>query len=324
MKKIYGILMLAMLALCSTALVSCGDDDEGGSESALLGTWYTSYDTKYSGKCEETLTFKSDHTFTWDYKYGGYDDGEPETGRWTLKDGIVGFFYSDGDADYMFFDGKQLKYPDIDDWDNDVYRIYTKKKGSSGSDDGNTGGQSGTLDGHDYVDLYLPSGTLWATCNVGATTPEGYGNYYAWGETTTKSTYSSSTYTYSSNPSELPTSADVAYKNWGSNWRMPSKAQFDELINSSYTTTEWTTVNGVNGRLITSKTNGNSIFLPAAGYRVDTWLDYAGSDGYYWSRTLRTDYPYDAWYLDFGSDNVNAYYNDRYRGQSVRPVRLSE
>ena len=128
-----------------------------------------------------------------------------------------------------------------------------------------------TIDGHDYVDLGLPSGTLWATCNVGATNPEDYGDYYAWGETTTKSDYSESTYTYSGNPTELPTSADVAYVTWGSNWRMPSLAQFQEL--SSYTTTTWTTLNGFYGWLITSKLNGTSIFLPAAWYRRGSSLN---------------------------------------------------
>ena len=353
MKKIYGILMLAMLALCSTALVSCGDDEEegSGSESALLGTWYTSYDTKYDGKCEETITFKSDHTFTWDYKYeyGGYDDGEPETGRWTLKDGMVGIFYSDGDAYYMFFDGKQLKCPDIDDWDNDVYKIYTKKKGSSGSDDGNTGGQSGTgkekdTGKHDYVDLGLPSGTLWATCNIGASKPEEYGSYFAWGETVGyfggKTTFNWSTYKWCNgsygtqtkyntsssygtvdNKTELELADDAAYVNWGKQWRMPSHEQFEELINSNYTNTTLTYWNGVVGLVITSKKNGNSIFLPAAGYRDGTSLDYA--DGLYWSRTLSTDDPDHAWCLGFGRSlfHTSIYDYDRYYGQSVRPVR---
>ena len=186
------------------------------------------------------------------------------------------------------------------------------------------GDNSGTLDGHDYVDLYLPSGTLWATMNVGASKPEDYGSYFAWGETSTKSDYSLSTYTYSSDPRELPTSADAAYVSWGSNWRMPSQEQFGELINSRYTTTTWTTLNGVKGRLITSKTNGNSIFLPAAGYRVATSLSNAGSYGYYWSRTLYTSTTSDAYYLYFGSSSVHTGSSYRYGGLSVRPVRLPE
>ena len=200
----------------------------------------------------------------------------------------------------------------------------------------------------DYVDLGLPSGTLWATCNIGATSPEEYGNYFAWGETEPydkngKTTFGWSTYKWCNgspstltkyntsssdgtvdNKTELDLEDDAAYVNWGSKWRMPSQAQFKELMNSNYTTTEWTSVNGVNGRLITSKTNGNSIFLPAAGYRGGTSLDYAGLFGYYWSRTLYTDDPNYAWGLYFISDDVGTGSYPRCSGPSVRPVRLSE
>ncbi len=203
---------------------------------------------------------------------------------------------------------------------------------------------------HEYVDLGLPSGTLWATCNIGASSPEEYGDYFAWGETSGyndgKTNFSWSTYTYCEGSettltkycnnssygyngftdtlTELELSDDAAYVNWGSNWRMPSIDQFEELINSSYTTTTWTTQNGVNGRLITSNQNGNSIFLPAAGYRYDTSLYYAGSNDGYWSRTLSTGTPDVAWNLYFDSSGVGTDYYYRYVGQSVRPVRLSE
>lgn len=200
--------------------------------------------------------------------------------------------------------------------------------------------------GH-YVDLGLPSGTLWAISNIGAIYPEKYGDYFAWGETSGYSngkidfdwsTYkwcngSSSTLTkYCTNSSrgtvdnktELDLEDDAAYVNWGKQWRMPSMEQFKELINSDYTTTEWTTENRVYGRKITSKTNGNYIFLPAAGYRSGTSLNGAGSRGDYWSRTLVTDIPNFAWGLYFSSDYVDTNYRSRYYGQSVRPVRLSE
>ena len=202
----------------------------------------------------------------------------------------------------------------------------------------------------EYVDLGLPSGTLWATCNIGASSPEGYGDYFSWGETEgyndgktsfSWSTYkwcegSSSTMTkyctnsgygyngFTDNKTELDLEDDAAYVNWGPRWRIPSLEQMQELINSEYTTTEWTTQNGVNGHKITSNTNGNSIFLPAAGYRGSSSLGSAGSDGYYWSRTLHSGNPINARdlylitsYIDTGSDY-------RYFGQSVRPVRLSE
>ena len=208
----------------------------------------------------------------------------------------------------------------------------------------------GGSDSHAYVDLGLPSGTLWATTNIGAENPEDYGLYFAWGETTgytqdtsdghsfnwtsykyaidsyrTLTKYcNSSSYGYNGftdTLTELEPEDDAAYVNWGANWRMPSLDQIEELINSSYTTTTWTTQNGVYGRKITSKSNGNSLFLPAAGYRSDSSLSYAGSGGHYWSRTLCTSGPNYACYLYFYSDHVDRGIDDRYLGSSVRPVR---
>ena len=200
---------------------------------------------------------------------------------------------------------------------------------------------------NEWVDLGLPSGTLWATCNVGAEKPEEYGDYFAWGETTGynngKTIFAWSTYKYCNgssttmtkyctsssygtvdNKTELETMDDAVTANWGSGWQMPSIAQCQELINSSYTTTTWTTQNGVNGRKITSKSNGNSIFLPAAGYRGDTSLSRAGSGGYYWSRSLRTDNSQYGCSLYFYSSSINPSYDGRYYGQSVRPVRVQK
>ena len=195
-------------------------------------------------------------------------------------------------------------------------------------------------DEKEYVDLGLPSGTLWATCNVGAENPEDHGSYFVWGETEIKSTYSWSTYKYCygsettllkyntkssfgivDNKTELDIDDDIAYVNWGKDWRMPSYTQLKELINRDYTTTIWTTQNGVYGRLITSKSNGKSIFLPATVFRYDSSLGYVGSEGHYWSRTLDWDDPSYALLLHFDSDFINATYDSRYFGQSVRPVR---
>ncbi len=204
-----------------------------------------------------------------------------------------------------------------------------------------------------FVNLGLPSGTLWATCNVGADNPEDYGLYFAWGETTgyTSDTndghsfdWTSYKYAIDNNNNltkycqqssygndgftdtlaELELSDDAAYVNWGSEWRMPSFDQIKELFNSAYTTTEWTTQNGVYGRKITSVSNNKSIFLPAAGCRYGTSVYGTGSDGYYWSRTLNSSHPYGAYYLYFNSGNMDRVIDNRFYGFSVRPVRVSQ
>ena len=197
-----------------------------------------------------------------------------------------------------------------------------------------------TTNDHGYVDLGLPSGTLWANCNIGATTPEGYGDYFAWGETQPKDTYTWNTYQYcngsysmltkycnnfyygyngfTDNLTTLLPEDDAATANWGIDWRMPTKEEWEELYNN--TTVTWTTQNGVNGRLFTAS-NGNSLFLPAAGYRDDPSLYSAGSYGYYWSSSLGTDCPNDAWILYFDSGDCSMYGYGRSIGHSVRPVR---
>ena len=206
------------------------------------------------------------------------------------------------------------------------------------------------VDLHEYVDLGLPSSTLWATMNIGADKPEDYGDYFAWGETTGykngKTNFDWSTYKwckgsdttltkycndsskgyngFTDTLTELEPEDDAAYVNWGSGWRTPSKEQFEELINSSYTTTTYTTQNGVYGRKITSKSNGKSLFLPAAGSRNDTSLGNADGYGYYWSRTLSARDPYGAYDLDVSSSYILPFSSDRYVGFTVRPVRVSQ
>ena len=199
---------------------------------------------------------------------------------------------------------------------------------------------TGSANGHAWVDLGLPSGTKWATCNVGATTPEGYGNYYAWGETSTKSTYDWSTYKWCNgsestltkyntsssygtvdNKTVLDLEDDAAAVNWGGAWRMPTDAEWTELRdNCTWTWTSNYNGTGVAGRIVTSNINGNSIFLPAAGCRRNDDLIDAGDYGYYWSSSLDTGGPYYAWYVFFSSGLVNRGYYSRYFGPSVRPV----
>ncbi len=211
--------------------------------------------------------------------------------------------------------------------------------------------------GHEYVDLGLS--VKWATCNIGAESPEEYGDYFAWGETEPHykvgyaqedpqnhwksdksagynwSTYkyckgsnfslnkycNNSTYgyyNYRDTKSTLDPEDDAAHVNWGGFWRMPTNAEFQELIDNC--TWTWTTMNGKNGYKVVSKTNGNSIFLPAAGRRRDTSLDLAGSYGYYWSSSLDGGYPCFARYLYFDSDDFDVDYWGRSIGHSVRPV----
>ena len=172
----------------------------------------------------------------------------------------------------------------------------------------------------EMVDLGLS--VKWATCNVGATTPEGYGEYFAWGETKPKSNYSSSNYTYDADPdpTTLPSYADAATVNWGGAWRMPTAAERTELIDNC--TWTWTTQNGINGYKVTSKTNGNSIFLPAAGYSLDGSFKNTGSDGYYWSSSDDTysATSYHAYCLRFTSGRLEKGSWSQYCGLSVRPV----
>ena len=200
---------------------------------------------------------------------------------------------------------------------------------------------SGTTDGHDWVDLGLPDGTRWATCNIGADTPEEKGNYYAWGETTPKADYSWSTYqwcngTYNTMTkycisagygyngftdglTELEPEDDAATQNWSANWQMPSKEQIENLINSTYTTIEFTTQNGVEGVKITSKSNSKSIFLPCSGYYEGTKLYYPQRIDYR-SRSLDVDQPNGSRILEKYGEGLRLGYFSRLRGLLIRPV----
>ena len=194
-----------------------------------------------------------------------------------------------------------------------------------------------TNNGHAYVDLGLS--VKWATCNVGATTPEEYGDYFAWGETEPKDYYYWDSYKYCNgssstmtkyciesdygivdNKTTLELTDDAAHVNWGGNWRMPTEAEQDELRDTNNCTWTWTTQNAVKGYKVTSKKNGNSIFLPAAGYRNGDNLINAGGIGLYWSSSLSTSFSFYAYYLFFSSVNVGWRSDNRFNGQSVRPV----
>ena len=191
--------------------------------------------------------------------------------------------------------------------------------------------ETNEINGHEYVDLGLPSGLLWATCNVGASSPAGYGDYFAWGETTTKTEYNESNCpTYGLTNSQLQSQGyidsngnltaqyDAATANWGGDWRMPTYEEQQELLNNC--TWTWTAQNGINGYKVSSTVNSNYIFLPAAGYRSGSSLYCAGRYGDYWSSTPYESGSYRAYVLDFDSSNLSIHNFYRYDGQSVRPV----
>ena len=193
------------------------------------------------------------------------------------------------------------------------------------------------------VDLGLPSGIRWASCNVGATTPEGYGYYFAWGETESKKDYSWTTYKYANvgeryhykftkyctdassgdngfidNKTVLEPEDDAATANWGDVWRMPTDTEWTELREQC--TWTYTTLNGVYGYQVASKTNGNSIFLPVAGFRNGTSLYLQGTRGYYSSSSLLENYSDNVWIVTFNHEEVYRHSNNRNNGLSVRPV----
>lgn len=232
-----------------------------------------------------------------------------------------------------------------------AYALYNDKFYYSKAMSFTTEKEEDNIDKHAYVDLALPSGTLWATTNVGADYPEDYGDYFAWGETDSKSDYQRSTNKYCNGPynewtkyvanneygtadnkTELDLADDAAYMNWGKGWRMPSKTQLAELRTQCIWT--WTTQKGKKGYLVESKMNGNSLFLPAAGSRQGTGAIVnrefvegaalgAGDRGYYWSRSLDVDYCFYAKFLFFYRSSVASSATEREYGGSVRPVRMS-
>ena len=177
---------------------------------------------------------------------------------------------------------------------------------------------TGDLNGYEWVDLGLS--VRWATCNVGASVPSEYGDYYAWGEIETKSEYRKETsLTYGVELDDISGNLqyDAATANWGEGWRLPTKQEFEELYAECYW--EWTFLDGVAGLKVTGP-NGNSIFLPAAGYRSGPSLDYVGEYGRYWSSTPYKSGTQIAYYLYFNSGSYYVDWFGRYYGYSVRPV----
>ena len=255
---------------------------------------------------------------------GEYDDGDDTV----VRSGDPLYLGNNGD------DGNEMCIVLPPQEINDVllrYRVYYK---TSDDSDGDTLSYTASVDGvtlneddlytytvvaNESVDLGLS--VRWAANNVGASSPEDYGDYYAWGETETKENYSTTNSTWYQEDAEdiAGTEYDVAHVKWGGSWRMPTEDECEELIDSC--TWTWTTLNGVNGYQVTGST-GNSIFLPAAGYYNGTTLNSAGSYGYYWSSTpygSNTKYAYVLYFYSGRRSTVWSGYRRCY-GRSVRPV----
>ena len=205
--------------------------------------------------------------------------------------------------------GQMIKGQESSEEKKNTNKTSSKKKESNGY-----------INGHEYVDLGLPSGLKWATCNVGADSPEEYGNYYAWGETYTKDEYKEDNCDLLDVEMEDiggDPEYDVATSEWGDDWRLPTEEDFHELEEECEW--KWMKKKGVYGMRVKGP-NGNSIFLPATGYRRVSSLGIAGEDGSYWSSTpIESDSPY-AYDLRFHIGDQYVDWDDRYYGLSVRPV----
>ena len=361
MKKIYYLLLGLMLVL-STTLVSCSDDDNPSSEpsnsSPIEGIWMHKFKVASEGIGVSFYIFNNDrsgYSLEFDdddgYTPGGTEDLDPFRYAYDEKNNKIIMIDDEGQWEYIIknLTADVLTWIDLDsnkertyikyngtlddikkEYDVDLY--VDDNNGANKDDDENNNydeeepdySGSGYIRGYEYVDLGLPSGTMWAAYNVGASSPEGYGDYYAWGETTTKSDYSESNYQYH-NGSEYVnigsnicgTRYDVARAQWGGSWRMHSEAEFEELIDRC--TWTWTTYNGINGYKVTGP-NGKSIFLPATGHRNGTELYGRGSDGYYWSGSLVESGQSGAYGLSFDSGDRYIYSGFREYGLTVRPV----
>lgn len=208
-------------------------------------------------------------------------------------------------------------------------KSFVTKESSGG---GSGGGEEPPVQEDDYVDLGLPSGLLWATCNVGASRPEAFGSYFAWGEVDTKDNYALDTYKFYSGSSMIKYTStdmltvllpedDAAEVLLGNGWKIPSKGNWEELMANC--DLAYTKRNGVNGELFTSKINGKSIFLPAAGYYNYSSPQDQGINGRYWASSLYLENDFNAWRLMFNSGGPSVSSYNRSCGQSIRPVRLA-
>lgn len=329
--------MAVFAILMSVNFAACSDDGDGGSN-PLVGTWTTDWDRGYG---TVIYSFNSDGTYSWNV--GVYESGN---GYYSFNYPQLTLSESGGSTSLWTIVSMEKNYFVIMTKSAATY-TFTKSEGVNNVQD-----VSGTVQGHDYVDLGLS--VKWATCNVGATAPEKEGSFYAWGETTTKKEYNWDNYKwskkgdnwqltkyfydteydfylvdinnveyywefpYKDDLSTLLPSDDVASAKWGSSWRMPTRTEMEELITKC--TWTWTMRNGYTGYEVTGR-NGNSIFLPTIWTERNSW-DERGYDGYYWTASLsENDYPVFAYNLEFSAIKIYGITSEsRCEGFLVRPV----
>lgn len=296
--RLLGVAFISALMCIGFAACSGDDDDSSG----IVGKWICT--NKYNDA--PYWVFNSDGTGyaysgskeSFSYKLSGttltvaWDDDWEYPDVWTaiISDNTLTLYYDNGEVDWAF-----------------------QKDGTSEDDADEDDSSSGAK----AVDLGLPSGTKWADRNVGASSPEDYGDYFAWGETKPKDKYT--TQNCSTYDTHNPSFSDAAKANWGDNWKTPNTTQIKELIDKC----KWvqTSQNGVNGYLVTG-TNGNSIFLPAGGFKHESKLTLLGKRGDYWSCEEQEPSGLLAYTLFFSTENGTIKWAcmGRYRGNSVRPV----
>lgn len=221
---------------------------------------------------------------------------------------------------WFLFEFGQIDYIDIDD-----QLQYNKLIGNLSLWYGEKK-KSDEINGHKFVDLGLPSGLKWATCNVGAAGPEYNGEFFAWGETESRKEFTDKSYShfrgfmqgYTDLGNNIGASKyDAATKKWGGTWRLPTIDDFDELLNNCVW--EMTVVDNRNGYKITGKT-GNSIFLPVAGYRNGKTHYCEGKNGHYWSASPDDTHTGCAFYLYLTGENKRVSWGSRGYGRCIRPV----
>ena len=248
---------------------------------------------------------------------------------------------NNGSGNFFWFKTDRWSFSEPDDLVKLAERIRAMEQTNNKYENGeviyNNNNNYNNIKQIEFVDLGLPSGLKWAKCNVGAEKETDYGDYFQWGSTTpnTADEYTWANAPFNNHSSDydatyfnsvkdtvcpngvLAKEYDAASHIMGGDWRMPTNAEFQELIDN--TTNEWTKVNGVNGRKFTGS-NGNSIFIPAAGWCRNGSVNYVGIYGDVWSSSLDTSYNYNAWYLGCSSDSCFMYNSSRYCGWPVRGV----